>query len=143
MRAADIGTTRVIQLNESCTVMEAARTMHQHDVGCVVVMKNTVAGALPGGIVTDRDLAVRFLAADTAEEKTLRDIQSLPLVTCRADATIDELVAMMLGSHVRRIPIVDDEGQLIGIVCLDDVVAALAELMERASRALTGERALE
>ena len=143
MRAADIGTTRVIQLNESSTVTEAARTMHQHDVGCVVVMKNTLAGVLPSGIVTDRDLAVRFLAEDAGEEKTLRDVQSLPLVTCRADTTINELVAMMLGSHVRRVPIVDDEDQLIGIVCLDDVMAALAELLKRVARALTGERPLD
>ena len=64
-------------------------------------------------------------------------------MTCRADATIDELIDMMLGSNVRRVPIVDEDGQLSGIVCLDDVVAALAELMQRASRALTGERAFD
>lgn len=143
MRAIDIGTSRVIQLNESSTISEAARTMHQHDVGCVVSMKNTLTGMLPGGIVTDRDLAIRFLAKGVGEEKVLRDIQSLPLVTCRADATIDELVDMTLGSHVRRVPIVDEEGQLIGIVCLDDVIAALAELIQRGSRALTGERAFD
>ena len=143
MRAADIGTSRVIQLNESSTINEVARTMRQHDVGCVVTMKNTLAGVLPSGIVTDRDLAIRFLAKDLGDEKNLHDIQSLPLVTCHADATIDELVGMMLGSHVRRVPIVDDEGQLIGIVCLDDVMAALAELMQRASRALTDERELD
>ena len=143
MRAADIGTSRVIQLNESSSVNEAARIMRQHDVGCVVMTKNTLASALPSGIVTDRDLAIRFLAKDAGDEKTLRDIQSMPLVTCHADATIDELVAIMLGSHVRRVPILDEEGQLIGIVCLDDVMAALAELMQRVSRALTGERALE
>lgn len=143
MRAADIGTSRVIQLNESSTVNEAARSMHQHDVGCVVAMRNTLTGMLPSGMVTDRDLTTRFLAKDMGEAKTLRDIQSLPLVTCRADATIDELVGMMLGSHVRRVPIVDEDGQLIGIVCLDDVIAALAELMRRASRALIGERTFE
>lgn len=143
MRAADIGTSRVIQLNESSTISEAARTMHQHDVGCVVAMKNTLMGMLPCGMVTDRDLATRFLARDMGGEKTLRDIQSLPLVTCCANATIDELVNVMLGSHVRRVPIVDEEGQLIGLVCLDDVIAALAGLMQRASRALSGERAFD
>jgi len=147
MRAADIGTSRVIQLNELSTINEAARTMRQHDVGCVVAMKNTPAGTRPTGIVTDRDLAIRFLAEGSGEngcdEKALRDIQSLPLVTCRADATIDELIDMMLGSNIRRMPIVDEDGQLSGIVCLDDVMAALAELMQRASRALIGERALD
>lgn len=150
MRAADIGTSRVIQLNELCGIHEAASTMRQHDVGCVVVVKNTVAGTVPTGIVTDRDLTIRLLGQITdntvdtdGQEKTLRDIQSLPLATCRADATVDELISIMLGSHVRRVPIVDDEGQLAGIVCLDDVVAALAELMHRVSQALTGERAID
>jgi CBS domain-containing protein len=143
MRAIDIGTTRVIQLNAIATVKEAARVMHQHDVGCVVVVKNTLEGVRPCGIVTDRDLAVRFLAGSDDEEKTLHDIESLPLVTCQADATVDELISMMLGSGVRRIPIVDVEEALIGIVCMDDVMSALAELMQRASRTLTGNRALD
>ncbi|WP_168171183.1 CBS domain-containing protein [Rhodanobacter sp. B04] len=143
MRAADIGTSRVVQLNESSTICEAARTMRQHDVGCVVTMKNTLAGMLPSGVVTDRDLTIRFLANDIGQEKTLRDIQSTPLVTCHADTTIDEIIGMMLGSDVRRMPIVDDQDQLIGIVSLDDVMAALAELMQRVSCALTGSRELD
>lgn len=147
MRAVDIGTPRVIQLNESSTINEAARTMRQHDAGCVVAMKNTPAGIRPSGIVTARDLTIRFLAegsgGDAGDGTALRDIQSLQLLTCRADATIDELVALMPGSNVRRVPIVDEDGQLSGIVCLDDVVAALAELMRRASRALIGERTFD
>lgn len=140
MRAADIGTRRVIQLNESSSVKDTACTMRQHDVGCVVVTKNTLLGALPVGIVTDRDLAIRFLSSEDGEDACLHDIESIPLATCRPDATIDEVIDIMLGSHVRRLPIVDEEDQLIGIVCLDDVMAALAELMHRTSRALTGER---
>jgi CBS domain-containing protein len=135
-RVADIGTSRIIQLNESSTVNEAARTMHQHDVGCVVVMKNT----LPCGMATGRDLTIRFMAKDMDEEKSLRDIQSQPLVTCRVDATIDELVAAMPGSLVRCMPIVDADGQLRGNVCLDAVITALAGLLRHASRALGGER---
>jgi predicted transcriptional regulator len=135
-RAADIGTSRIIQLNESSTVNEAVRTMHQHDVGCVVVMKNT----LPSGMATGRDLTIRFMAKDMDEEKSLRDIQSQPLVTCRVDATIGELVAAMPGSLVRCMPIVDADGQLRGIVCLDAVITALAGLLRHAPRALGGEQ---
>ena len=143
MRAADIGTQRVVQLNESSSAKEAASTMRRHDVGCVVVTKNTVIGTLPSGIVTDRDLAIRFLSSENGEDKSLRDIESLPLAICRPDATLDELVDIMLGSHVRRLPIVDEDGMLIGIVSLDDVVAALAQLLHRVSRALTDARAID
>jgi hypothetical protein len=65
------------------------------------------------------------------------------LATCRADAKFDELVDTMLGRHGRRVPIVDEKVQLIGIVCMDDVIAALVELMQRASQALTGERTFD
>lgn len=142
MRAADIGTTRVIHLNESASPAEAAHTMQQHDVGCVVVMRNTLLGTLPTGIVTDRDLAIRFLLNGDGEDKSLRDIESIPLAVCRPDSTIDELIDVMLGSHVRRLPIVDEEDRLIGIVSLDDVLGALAELMHRVSTALTGEKVI-
>jgi len=142
MRAADIGTRRVIQLNETSSIRQAARTMRQHDVGCVVVTKNTLLGVLPSGIVTNRDLAVRILAGENDEDRPLGEIESAPLAVCRPDATIDELIDIMLGSHVRRLPIVDEDGRLVGIVCLDDVMAALAELMLRVSRAAIGEREL-
>lgn len=144
MRAADIGTHRVIQLNESSSPEEAACTMRHHDVGCVVVTKNTLLGVVPSGIVTDRDLATRFLSAENDEDKSsLHDIESIPLATCRPDATLDELVDIMLGSHVRRLPIVDEEGRLVGIVTLDDVVAALAELLHRVSRAAAGAKVID
>lgn len=140
MRAADIGTNRVIQLDESCSIKAAAYTMRQHDVGCVVVTKNTLLGVMPVGIVTDRDLAIRFLPNEDGEEQCLHDIESMPLATCSPDATVDEVIDIMQGSHVRRLPIVDEDGQLIGIVSLDDVTAALAELMHRAARASTEDR---
>lgn len=144
MRAADIGTTRVVQLNEAASVKEAAATMRQHDVGSIVLTKNTLLGVLPGGIVTDRDLAVRFLSGENGEDPSqLHDVESTPLATCHPDATIDELVDIMSGSHIRRLPIVDEEGRLIGIVTLDDVVAALAELLHRVGRAMIGDKALE
>lgn len=143
MRAADIGTRRVIQLNETASIRQAACTMRQHDVGCVVATKNTLLGVLPSGILTDRDLAVRILAGEKDEDQPLGGVESAPLAVCRPDATIDELIDIMLGSHVRRLPIVDDDGRLIGIVCLDDVMAALAELMLRVSRAAIGERELD
>lgn len=142
MRAADIGTHRVIQLNEACSVKAAAHTMRQHDVGCVVVTKNTLLGALPVGIVTDRDLAIRFPSSENGEGQCLHDIESIPLATCRPDATVDEVIDIMQGSHVRRLPIVEEDGQLVGIVSLDDVTAALAELMRRAARASAGERTI-
>lgn len=144
MRAADIGTTRVVQLNESSTAEEAACTMRHHDVGCVVVTKNTVLGALPSGIVTDRDLALRLRSCENDKEKpSLHELESLPLATCRPDATIDELVDIMQGSHVRRLPIVDEEGMLIGIVTLDDVITALAELLHRVSGAANAAKAID
>jgi len=143
MRAIDIGTSRVIQMPGTATVSEAARTMRKHDVGCVIVVGNADTRSTPVGIVTDRDVALRTGAYVSGNDAKLRDIASTPLVVCRPDATIDELVSMMLGSHVRRIPIVDDAGDMIGIVCVDDLMTALATLTQRIAQTVTSERPID
>lgn len=143
MRASDIGTSRVIQMSDEASVSEAVRTMRNHDVGCVVVVGHADAHGKPVGIVTDRDLALRASAYANGNDAMLRDVASTPLVVCRPDATVDELVSMMLGSHVRRIPIVDGDGGLIGIVSVDDVMTVLATLMQRVAQTLTSERIID
>jgi CBS domain-containing protein len=139
MRAIDIGTTRVVQLPESASTREAARTMLKHDVGCVVVVSSDLNAA--GGIVTDRDLTLRLV--EGGGEISLHDVASVPLIHCRPEATIDELVATRHGAHVRRLPIVDERGTLMGIVSVDDVIAVLSELMQRVANTLTSTRSIE
>jgi CBS domain-containing protein len=116
----DVDTARP---NES--VFQAAERMHQHSVGTLVVVD---AADKPIGIVTDRDFTVRVIAAGLDPQVT-----TVGEVMTRAPKTISELTSiesvlyLMQESAVRRVPVVDDQGHLTGIVTLDDVLMLLAE----------------
>lgn len=137
MRAIDIGTRRVIQAGASVTVIEAAGIMRRHQAGCLVVIREQDDHPEPVGIVTDRDLVTRCVAAHfDPGTTTLECVMSAPLLSCRPDAPIDEVVDTMHQRGVRRLPLIDAAGALVGIVSTDDVLVALAELADRVNQTL-------
>jgi CBS domain-containing protein len=82
----------------------------------------------PIGIVTDRDIAVRCVAAGLDPEKArISEIMSAPLSSVHEDTPIDAALRRMAGLHVRRCPVVDRAGGLVGILAVDDVLDLLAE----------------
>jgi CBS domain-containing protein len=103
---------------------EAARLLRDEEVGCVVV---TDAGR-PVGIVTDRDLVVRVMAAGRDPDRlALRDVMSGEPVFLGDARSIDAVIGTMREQGVRRIPVMDEAGELEGIVTLDDLLVLLAE----------------
>lgn len=145
MRAFEIGTSPVIQAAESMTIAEAACAMGKHQAGCLVVTRQNEAGRpVPLGIVTDRDLVIRALARKLDPAVTaVRCVMSAPLLCCRKDATIDEIVSAMRGRGVRRLPVLDDADTLVGIVSTDDVLVALATLAGQVNETLLVEPTLD
>jgi len=116
-----------IQPND--TIVSAARRMQEKHVGAVVVVD---PAARPVGMLTDRDIACRVIAEGRDPARTSAEsVMSRDLVTVRRDGTIDEVAFSMRKQGVRRVPIVDAEGKLAGIVAFDDLVVLLsAELGE-------------
>lgn len=116
------------------TIVEAAKVMRKHHVGSVVVVEESEHGCKPVGILTDRDLVVEILAEEVAPEAvTVGDVMSFELVTAREQDGLWETLQRMRASGVRRIPVVDDRGVLVGIVSADDYLEILsAELGELA-----------
>ena len=139
MHAIDIGTSRVIQLSASASIRDAARTMKMQatgkmqDTGCIVVVDDTRAGVTPIGILTDRDISM----CQPAGSDAIGTVMSRPIAVCGVAASVDEIVRIMCDNHLRRLPVVDDDGALAGIVSIDAVVAALAELMSCVARTLS------
>jgi CBS domain-containing protein len=102
---------------------EAAQIMRDEDVGIVPV----VEGERLVGLVTDRDLAVRLVADGRDGNTTVRDVMSSDrIATCRPDEDLDRAMETMAREQVRRIPIVDERGSLVGIVAQADVVRKAA-----------------
>jgi len=92
--------------------------MREHHVGAVVV----VEGQKPVGIVTDRDLALALGAQDVSPQDSVKSVMTTPIHTIPDGAGIFAATQCMRDARVRRLPIVDQDGRLVGIVSLDDLM---------------------
>ena len=109
------------------TIVEVAKLMRRHHVGDVVVIEPGEGGNAPIGILTDRDLVMEILAQELSPDTvTVGDIMSDQIVTAREDDGIWDTLQRMRVKGVRRVPVVDARGGLIGILALDDVLELLA-----------------
>lgn len=100
------------------SLAELARIMKEKDIGALPVSE----GDSLLGIVTDRDIAIRGLARDgQATSLTAADIMSKPVVFCHARDTIEDAIRLMESRQVRRLPVLDEDASLVGILSLGDV----------------------
>ena len=101
---------------------EVAKLMVEHDCGEIPVVAS--ADELrPIGVITDRDIVVRTLGADLDPmQRSVRHCMSTPCITVSADATLEDCCELMESQQIRRVPVVDDDGTLVGIVALADIV---------------------
>ena len=117
------------------SVVDAARTMRERDTGIVPVVEN---GKLIG-TVTDRDIVVRLIAEGRDPgSATVREIASTDLVTVDPQQELDEGLRLMAQHKVRRLPVVEEDGRLVGIVSQADVArqeddARTGEVVEQIS----------
>jgi len=121
--------SRVVVVAEPGTdLRDAARLMRDHHVGALVVVEGEDGHRRPIGIVTDRDIVVEVVAATgvNPEKLTVGDVMSSDLVVAREDVGVFEAVDLMQDRGARRLPVVDGEGRLVGIITLDDVLRMVA-----------------
>jgi CBS domain-containing protein len=125
MRLDDLcGNDFVIGTGPEMTVRAAAERMADEGVGCLIVIDR--AGAL-SGVITDRDIVVRVVSEgmDPATT-TVGEVMSEPPVTISHTAGIDEAARLMRETGVRRLPMIDRHGKPVGVVSLDDLLAAVS-----------------
>jgi CBS domain-containing protein len=105
------------------TARAAAERMRTEGVGCLVVTE----GNRPVGVVTDRDLALRVLREDLdAAALPVRDVMQSPVVTIPADASLGEAVKTLRRSALRRLVVVDEKKEAIGVFAADDLLRLVA-----------------
>jgi CBS domain-containing protein len=100
-------------------LVNAARTMLQRKIGCVVV----VEGEKVVGIVTESDLIKCAASGFDPNQKLVRDVMNIPPVTCTPEAPVEEAYAHMRKNKIRHLPIVDEDGGLVGIVTMKDLIS--------------------
>lgn len=120
MKAQEIMTANPACCAPEDTVQEAARLMQQHDCGCLPVVENTGTKRLLG-VVTDRDLAVRGLAAGKGPEAPVSDVMSREPSCCTPDDDVETVSRIMTERQVRRVPVIDHAGCCVGMIAQADL----------------------
>lgn len=132
----DAMTERPRTLELDATIVDAARAMRDADVGIVPV----VEGDRLEGVITDRDIAVRVVAEGGDPNAThVRDAMSPKIVTIDPDQDLDEAMRLMAEHQVRRLPVCEEDGRLVGVLAQADVAqhgdeARTGETVQRISR---------
>jgi CBS domain-containing protein len=135
MAIGEICNREVVYVNRDVTVNAACKLMRHYHVGSLVVVDEIDGKRVPAGILTDRDIVVEIGATDLDPKViTVGDIMLPELVTVAENQGVLETIGIMRSKGVRRVPIVDGESRLIGIVTIDDLLEVLAgELTDIAS----------
>lgn len=127
MRIGEICNRDVVSTAGDESIRAAAEKMRQYHVGDLVV----VANRFPVGILSDRDIVIEVLAQDVpCDAVKVADVMSTDLLVLENDEPLDQGLARMRERGVRRAPVVDAEGALVGIVTLDDLIGLLTEQFE-------------
>jgi len=108
--------------------VEAAKLMRQFHVGAVIVVEKRDGRQIPVGVVTDRDLVVEVVATELdAAVITVGDIMAAEVFTIKESTASHEAIEFMRRKTIRRLPVVDESGELTGILTLDDALQLLSE----------------
>jgi CBS domain-containing protein len=118
------------------SIAEAARLMKYDNVGCVIVLD---AHARPAGIITDRDIAVRAVAEETDNASPVRDFMTPNVVFLYENADVFAAAGEMAQHGIRRLPVLDEQGNIVGVLSLDDLIVILADQAAQLSSAVRKE----
>ena len=141
MAIGEICNREIVVVTRETSVAEAAQLMRQHHVGDVVVVMEEGGRRTPVGILTDRDVVVEVVAVrlDPAA-LTVGEIMAPELATVGEDTGVFEAIRYMRDKGVRRMPVVGEGGDLIGILALDDLLDLLAEELGALARLVAREQ---
>ena len=120
-KCRDVMTKDLVTSTPEDTITEVAQLMKNEDIGPVLVVDNDDSKTLVG-IITDRDIVLKVIA-DGQDPRTTRvgEVMSKKLVTCRPDDNVDVAIDAMAHYQLRRIPVVEDNMKLVGIISQADV----------------------
>ncbi len=132
MLICDAMTADVEMVNPKQSIREAARLMEKLDIGAVPVAD----GDRLVGMITDRDIAVRAVAEGRSADTAVRDVMTKQVMYCYEDEDVDHVASNMADIKLRRLPVLNRNKRLVGIVSLGDI--ALVDGPAHAGSALCG-----
>jgi CBS domain-containing protein len=146
MHTAEILQRNVVTVQPGDELLWAARLMRERHVGYLVVVEPGLSdGTLrPVGVLTDRDIVVAVIAREI-DPRSLRveDVMTRKPVVAGSDESLPTVLREMRRIGVRRMPVIGDHGELVGVMSLDDVVAALSAQLQEVAGSIRSEQAIE
>ena len=124
MKISEIMSTNPRSVSPDTPISEAASLMKEEDVGLVPVVERVGGAETRGrlvGVITDRDITVRHVAEGRSNDAPVSDVMSGGVLTCGPDDSVDTAMELMGQEQVRRIPIVDERGALVGVLAQADL----------------------
>lgn len=126
---------KVVSVHPDTSLAAVARGMKQHNVGAVVITEKQ----MPVGLVTDRDVALQLGASELSPQTPVRKVMSQPVHTVYSDDGVFDTTQVMMEQGVRRLPVVDSEGALVGLVTLDDLLRVLSRELSNLAEGIKSE----
>jgi len=134
----------VVFATRETSIPEAAQLMRKFHVGDLVVVDEVDGKRVPVGIVTDRDIVIEIVSQSLdLNEFSVGDIMSPQLISVQEKEGVFETIRLMRAKGIRRIPVVNQEGGLEGIVSADDILDLLAEEMTELAKVVPREQERE
>ena len=135
MSVGEFCTREVVVAERGADIVEVAQLMRTYHVGDVIIIEHHGNLPVPVGIVTDRDIVVELLAQQVdPDAATAGDVMSRDLLTVTEKEGLWETLQQMRSRGIHRVPVVNGEGGLVGILALDDVIELLAEQLALLAR---------
>ena len=136
LKIENVMVSDVITVEAEATVRQAVDLMNTHEIGCLIVVDEEEK---PVGILTERDLLRRVLANRKDPVRTkVSQVMSKPLVTVTPHMDLEEAVRLMFKKKIKKLPVVED-GQLVGLVTLTDMVRVQPQIIEILKKLATTE----
>ena len=135
MFVGEICNRQVVICGRDDSIQNAAELMRDNHVGDVIVVEHKEGKHFPIGILTDRDIVIEVLAEGVnLNDITVSDVMSSELISVKEDDYIIETIEQMRDRGIRRVPVVNQEGSLEGILAVDDTIELVAELLSNLVR---------
>jgi len=144
MMIGEICNRDVVVVDRDVSVREAAALLREHHVGDLVVVDKVGGRTVPVGVITDRDVAIEVVAMGVDPEMIkVGEVMGPELVTAGEAETVYDTIQRMRARGVRRIPVLDAQGGLAGIVSLADLLEFLAEEITQLAKVFYREQSRE
>lgn len=128
MNVEDIMVKNVITVDKDEAVSNAVDIMNEHNIGCLIVVSDGIAI----GILTERDLLKRVLAKSKDPRETkVREVMTRPLIYVGPDTDIDKAKEIMSKFGIKKLPVIDSEGRLVGLITVTDIANSLERMLRK------------